>query len=39
MNGKKSRALRKLAKELGYPYKVLKKAYRVGAVTVKKQGS
>ncbi len=37
MNSKKSKALRKIAKETGYPYAMLKKAYRVHAVVVKKK--
>jgi len=37
MNGKKAKALKKLSKELGYPYKALKKAYRANAVVVHKK--
>ena len=36
MNGKTAKALRVIAREQGYPYKLLKKAHRGGAVIVKK---
>lgn len=37
MNGKQSKRLRKLAREMGLPYKKLKEAYRGGAVKVVKK--
>jgi len=36
MNGKTAKALRKIAREQGYPYKLLKKARRANAVIVRK---
>jgi uncharacterized protein (DUF2126 family) len=37
MNNKQAKRLRKIAKEMGYPYRKVKKAYRDGAVTIKKE--
>lgn len=37
MNGRQAKRLRKIAREMGAPYKLLKKALRSGAVSMKKE--